>query len=157
MADILQDVTIKEYIDLLKHKKDPERVNEINEALGSKISGITGGFDLALFQLEKDHLLIQCKLLIAVCEFDEEKRERYSARAKELREAIKKKNAKKKKSGDDPYKSFLEWILSLKKYFGSDIDQSNDLVYLVSATEQMLKFYQSQKAQIEAQQNKRKK
>jgi hypothetical protein len=157
MADILQEVTIKEYIDLLKHKRNPERANEINEALGSKISGITGGFDLALFQLEKDHLLIQCKLLIAVCEFDEEKRERYSTRAKELRDAIKKKNAKKKKSGDDPYQSLIEWLFCLKKYFGSDVDQNSDLTCLVSATKQMLKFYQSQKEQIEAQQNKRKK
>ena len=61
---------------------------------------------------------------------------------------------KKKAVKTDPYTSFLQWILTLKKYYGSDIDTNNDLLYLISATDQMMKFYKAQETQIEN--NKRK-
>jgi len=34
----------------------------------------------------------------------------------------------------------LQWVLALKKYFNSEIDQSNDLTYLIVATRQMMNY-----------------
>lgn len=153
--NLLIETTIREYLELLKSGSDPNKLKEISDLLSSKVQNFTGGFDLALFQLQKDYLLILAKSLIAMLEFDEEKRLRYLNRAEELKEQIDKKTAQKGKEETNPYKSFLEWLLVLKKYYGSDIDQSNDLLYLVSATEQMMKFYENQKQQIEQQKGKK--
>jgi hypothetical protein len=155
MNEKLLNTTIREYLEMLKSGKDISTINEINELLNSKIQNFTGSIDLALFQLQKDYLLILAKSLIAMLEFDEEKRLAYLKRAEELKEQIDKKTAQKGKDETDPYKSFLEWILVLKKYYGSDIDLGNDLLYLVSATEQMMKFYENQKQQIENQKVKK--
>ena len=153
--NLLIETTIREYLDLLKTCNDPNKLKEISDLLSSKVQNFTGGFDLALFQLQKDYLLILAKSLIAMLEFDEEKRLSYLNRADELKKEIDRKTAQKGKEETNPYKSFLEWLLVLKKYYGSDIDQSNDLLYLVSATEQMMKFYESQKQQIENQKGKK--
>jgi hypothetical protein len=155
MNEKLLNTTIREYLEMLKSGKDISTINEINELLNSKIQNFTGSIDLALFQLQKDYLLILAKSLIAMLEFDEEKRLAYLKRAEELKEQIDKKTAQKGKDETDPYKSFLEWILVLKKYYGSDIDLGNDLLYLVSATEQMMKSYENQKQQIETQKVKK--
>jgi hypothetical protein len=155
MNEKLLNTTIREYLEMLKSGKDISTINEINELLNSKIQNFTGSIDLALFQLQKDYLLILAKSLIAMLEFDEEKRLAYLKRAEELKEQIDKKTAQKGKDETDPYKSFLEWILVLKKYYGSDIDLGNDLLYLVSATEQMMKSYENQKQQIEQQKGKK--
>jgi hypothetical protein len=146
---ILIETTIKDYLDLLKSGSNISRLKEISDLLNSKVQNFTGGFDLHLFQLQKDYLLILAKSLIAMLEFDEEKRLKYLKRAEEIKTQIDKKTAQKGKEETNPYKSFLEWLLVLKKYYGSDIDQSNDLLYLISATEQMMKFYEGQKQQIE--------
>lgn len=154
-ATAIQNIPIQYYIDLLKDGTHVEMIKEIDEYLSSSIQGFTGGFDLHLFQLQKDYLLILSKSLIAMLEFDEEKRLRYLKRAEEIQLQIKRKTEKKGKEQKNPYKSFLEWLLVLKKYYGSDIDQSNDLIYLVSATEQMMKFYEGQKQQVENQKRKK--
>lgn len=150
--DILKNTKISEYIELLKEGTDVLRIKEIDNLLSSKISGVTGGFDLALFQMNKDLLLFQCKYLLAMFDFDSKKMELYSKRIEDLRKVMESK--KKKAVKTDPYTSFLQWILTLKKYYGSDIDTNNDLLYLISATDQMMKFYKAQETQIEN--NKRK-
>jgi hypothetical protein len=153
--NLLIETTIKEYLELLKTGYDQNKLKEISDLLSSKIQNFTGGFDLHLFHLQKDYLLILAKSLIAMLEFDEERRLKYLKRAEEIKIQIDKKTAQKGKEENNPYKSFLEWLLVLKKYYGSDIDRSNDLLYLVSATEQMMKFYDSQKQQIENQKAKK--
>lgn len=80
-------------------------------------------------------------------EFDSEKMELYAQKIEALRVQIQKKAVKVNNA--DPYTSFLQWLLTLKKYYGSDIDTSNDLLYLVSATDQMMRYYKSQEDQIE--------
>lgn len=152
MENILKNTKISEYMLLLKEGTDIQRIKEIDNLLSSQISGVAGGFDLALFQMEKDLLLYKCKYLIAMLEFDSAKMEVYAKRIENQLLMIGKKQKKADKS--DPYTSFLQWILTLKKYYGSDIDQSNDLVYLISATDQMMKWYDSQKQQIENQKAK---
>jgi len=147
--NLLIETTIQQYLEMLKDGKATEKLQEISDLLSSRVQNFTGGMDLHLFQLQKDYLLILAKSLIAMLEFDEEKRLRYLARAEELKKEIDKKTAQKGNEENNRYKSFLEWLLVLKKYYGSDIDQSNDLLYLVSATEQMMKFYANQEKQIE--------
>lgn len=142
---------------MLRNGSMPTFADQINELLNSKIQNFSGGFDLALFQMQKDFLLMKCKALTAMLEFDKEKQAKYEARAEQLRKEI----DKKKKSTDmskksDPYKSFLDWLLVLKKYYGSEIDRDNDLVYLVSATEQMMNYYKAQEKQIEESKSKKK-
>jgi hypothetical protein len=153
--NLLIETTIREYLELLKSGSDQNKLKEISDLLSLNVQNFTGGFDLALFQLQKDYILILAKSLIAMLEFDEEKRLSYLNRAEELKKEIDRKTAQKGKEEMNPYKSFLEWLLVLKKYYGSDIDQSNDLLYLVSATEQMMKFYENQKQQIEQQKGKK--
>lgn len=152
----IKDITIKEYIDLLKDGSDVELLQSINEFLSSRLSGVSGGFDLQLFQLEKDRLVFICKLAIASNEnvlagnkSESPEMKRISKRINELTEAIEKKKAKGEKA--DPYTSLIQWLLTLKKYYGSDIDKSNDLIYLVEATNSMMKWYGSQNEEIEKQ------
>lgn len=144
---ILERTTIKQYSDLLKANDNPVLIKEIDEALSSQLSGVSNGIDLQLFQMQKDALLFQCKYLLAMFDFDTAKMELYAKRIDNLTEAIRKKTAKQSKS--TPYESFLQWVLSLKKYFGSDIDQTNDLTYLIVATRQMMSYYNSQNQQLE--------
>jgi hypothetical protein len=145
----IQNIPIQYYLDLLKSGENLQITNQISEWLNAKTLGITGGMDLAMFQLQKDLLLITCKQLIAYLKFDEYGQIKYSKRIEDLKKAIEKKTADKKGGEPNPYKSFVEWLLVLKKYYGSDIDRSNDLLYLVSATEQMMRFYANQEKQIE--------
>lgn len=99
---------------------------------------------------------MKCKALAAMLEFDKEKQAKYEERAEQLRKEIEKKTKQKKTGNFDPYKSFLDWLLVLKKYYGSEIDRDNDLVYLVSATEQMMNYYKAQEKQIEESKSKKK-
>ena len=145
----LKQIKISEYIELLKDGKDIEKINLINEALSLSISGASGEFDLQLFQMNKDLLLFLCKYTMAMLEFDQKKMAVYAKRAEDMRKAIDKKKSKAEKS--DPYTSFLQWLFTLKKYYGSDIDRGNDLMELVVATESMMKFYKAQDEMIEKQ------
>jgi len=135
---ILQRTTIKQYSDLLKANDNPVLIKEIDEALSSQLSGVSNGIDLQLFQMQKDALLFHCKYLLALFDFDTAKMNLYAKRIDNLTDAIKKKTEKQSKS--TPYESFLQWVLALKKYFNSDIDQSNDLTYLIVATRQMMNY-----------------
>jgi len=147
--DILLSTTIAQYGDMLKTGSDPEKVKQIDELINSKILDLSDGFDMHLFQLNKDYLLILHKWLLAMLESDDEKMLRYSERAAELLKHIKIKEALNERgTNDTPYVSFLKWLLSLKKYYGSGIDKSGDLLELISATEQMLKFFHEQEKQI---------
>lgn len=149
MDEKLLNYTIAEYLNLLKTGSNVSLCNEITDLLNSKIEVSIGKMDLHLFMMERNLLLYKCKELIAMLNLDEDKRILYQIKAKELAEEIRKYSKKFEKKKVDPYKSFIDWLLSLKKYYGSDIDQSNDLLYLVAATEQMLKFYASQEEQIQ--------
>lgn len=126
---------------------------EISELLSSKISGVSGGFDLQLFQIEKDLLLFQCKYLLAMFDFDNKKMAMYAEKIEMLRIARKKKQKKAVKVS--PYESFLQWLFTLKKYYGSEVDRSNTLFELVVATESMMKWYGSQSESIEKQKAKK--
>ena len=152
---ILKDTTIRQYLMMLRNGSMPAFASQINELLNSKIQNFSGGFDLALFQMQKDMLLMKCKALAAMLEFDKEKQLKYEEKAEQLRKEIEKKTKQKKTGNVDPYKSFLDWLLVLKKYYGSEIDRDNDLVYLVSATEQMMNYYKAQEKQIEESKSKK--
>jgi len=153
--NILLSTTIAQYGDLLKTGSDPEKVKQIDELINSKIQGLTGDIDLHLFQLYKDYYLIMYKWLLALLEGDQKELIRRSERADELLKQIKiKESLTERVENETPYKSFLKWLLSLKKYYGSGIDKSGDLLELISATEQMLKFYEDQKKQYEKQKAK---
>jgi hypothetical protein len=152
--DILKNTKISEYIELLEDGSDIQKIKEIDDLLASKISGVSGGFDLALFQMNKDLLLFQCKYLIAMFEFDNEKMELYAKRMEDLRLTLKKKEKEAIKS--DPYTSFLQWLFTLKKYYGSEIDREKNLIELVVATEQMMRYYKAQEQEIENQKRKSK-
>lgn len=141
---------------MLRNGSMPTFAAQINELLNSKIQNFSGGFDLALFQMQKDFLLMKSKALMAMLKFNKEEQAKYEERASQLWAQIDKKASKLSKSKSDPYKSFLDWLLVLKKYYGSEIDRDNDLVYLVSATEQMMNYYKAQEKQIEESKSKKK-
>lgn len=142
----IKNTTISEYLELLKIGNDTEKCNSIGEWLNSKISG-ESSMDLQLLQMQKEVILFTAKLYKAVISGDIEKQIAYTKRIEELKAAI---EIKTRNQGEkpDPYVSFLKWLLGLKKYFGSDIDRESDLMELVVATDQMLKFIESQEKQL---------
>ena len=148
--NLLTQYTIADYLQLLKTGSDVQLVNKISDELNAAIASVTGGMDMQLFQLQKDLILFRIKYLQAVLDFDEAKQIKCLQKISELTKQLNKKKADEpEQSIKDPYKSFLDWLLCLKKYYGSDIDKNEDLLYLVSATEQMIKAYDQQKKQIE--------
>jgi hypothetical protein len=149
----LKQIKISEYMQMLRDGIKVETINEINEALNAQLVGVNGGFDLALFQMEKDALLFHCKYILAMLEFNSEKMKLYASKIDYLVKQISKK--KKKAEVSNPYQSFLQWLLTLKKYYGSDIDKNEDLFYLVEATNSMMKWYSSQNEELEKQKAKR--
>jgi len=150
----LQDYTIHEYAEMLKNKTDVKIVGEIDKELNAQLNGVGTGQNIGLFLLQKDLLLLQCKRMIAVYEFDKAKELSLTKRIDKLREEIESKQ--KKVEVIDPYAGFLDWILSVEKYLSVPIDRENDLLYLARATKQMLSFYESQKKQLEEQKVKTK-
>jgi hypothetical protein len=149
----LENIRISEYIDLLRSGVNQDEIAEIESELSSAMGNLGGSFDVGLFLLNKDLLIFQCKLAIAVFEFNEKKQIEYSKKIDELKTEIRKRT--KKTENSTPYKNFLNWILSVEKYLGFSIDKNNDLLYLVEATNQMLKYYANQKEQIEQQKAKK--
>lgn len=139
----LQEIKIFEYIELLKAGVDVERIEEVNTLLSEATGGMGSNFDMAIFQMQKDLLLLTAKHFIAVLEFDEAKQARYLVMIEKLKKQLEQKIKKVEKT--DAYKSFLKWFLAVEKYLGFMIDRNNDLYYLVSATEQMMTFYDAQK------------
>jgi hypothetical protein len=149
----LENIRISEYIDLLRSGAYHEEVAEIENELSSAMGNLGGSFDVGLFLLNKDLLIFQCKLAIAIFEFNEKKQIECSKKIDELKTEIRKRT--KKTENSTPYKNFLNWILAVEKYLGFSIDKNNDLLYLVEATNQMLKYYANQKEQIEQQKAKK--
>ena len=143
----LQNISIREYSDMLRSGVNKETIQQIESELSKVLDKIGSGMDLALFMLQKDLLIFQCKLALAIFEFDNEKAKLFEKKINELRKELDKKVKKAEKP--NPYKSFLSWILAVEKYLGFAIDKNNDLLYFVEATKQMLNHYEQQKKQIE--------
>jgi len=152
----IEDYTIKQYARMLKEQKPTDKIllKEIDAELTKLLSNLGNGQDIYLFQLQKDLLLLECKLALAILSMDKKKEEKLTKRVAELRKEVADKT--KKVEIISPYKSFLNWILSLEKYFNKDFDWNRDLLYLVQATTQMLTNYESQKQNINEQNAKRK-
>lgn len=145
----LEDFTIAKYAKMLRVGTDAELLTIIDSKLSKALGGIAGGFDLALFILQKDLLIFQCKSYKAFLNQDSEKMEFYNKKIAEIQEQLEKK--KEKKSDSTPYQSFLNWILSVEKFLDFAIDKENDLLYLTEATKQMLNYYEQQKQNLEKQ------
>jgi hypothetical protein len=124
-----------------------ELIKSIDTELSKLLNGVGTGFDLAIFMMQKDLLLFQCKAARAYLERDDVAFAKFNKKIFELSDALKKKEVKKEKA--DPYKIFLAWILSVEKFLGFAIDKKNDLLYFVEATKQMLNYYDEQKRQLE--------
>jgi hypothetical protein len=139
----LENITIKEYIDLLRSGNESERLKIISEELNKSLENFGSGMDLAMFMLQKDLMVLQCKLAIAILERDNVKIDLYNSRVEKLAEEIKKKLKPIVKI--NPYKTFLAWLQSVEKFLGFAIDKTNDLVYFSEATKQMLSSYERQK------------
>lgn len=144
----LHEISINDYAKLLRTGVNLALIKQIDTELSQLLGSSNMGFDLAIFMMQKDLLIFQCKAARAYLERDNILFEKFNKKVVELSEALKKKEVKKEKS--DPYKSFLAWILSVEKFLGFAIDKNNDLLYFVEATKQMLKYYDSQSAQIKA-------
>lgn len=146
----LQNIKISDYIKMLKLGEEKELLILINDELLKQTSNFKSeNFDISLFLLQKDLLILQCRYAIAVFDFDETKQKMYLKKIDELREQIESKTKSKEKKEVNPYNSFLEWILSVEKYLGFSIDKENDLLYFVTATTQMLNYFNSQTKQLE--------
>ena len=150
----LEQITIKKYCDLLRAGVVTEEVKEISNELNKSLESFGSGIDLALFLLQKDLLIMQCKMAIAILERDDKKTELYKVRIEKLTKEIKGKEKKVKPV--HPYNSFLSWLQAVEKYFGFSIDKNNDLVYFSEATKQMLNNYENQKKQLEQSNQQRK-
>jgi hypothetical protein len=143
----LKDVTIAEYCDMLNAGVDVVTLKEINDQLTKELGDLGIGFDLDVFMMQKDLLLLQCKQAIAILDFDGERVAFLDERIKSIKKELSGKE--KKTENKDPYKSFLSWILAVEKYLGFSIDRSNDLLYFTEATIQMLNHFEAQKRQID--------
>lgn len=146
-TNILENISISDYAKMLKNGIETDEIKEIEAELNKSLGDLGSGMDLNLFMLQKDLLILQCKLAISIFEFDEEKQKLYERKVNELRKQLEEKT--KKVEVANPYKSFLSWILAVEKYLAFSIDRSNDLLYLSEATKQMLNYYESQKKSIE--------
>lgn len=151
----LQDYTIHQYASMLKNnvESNKELISEIDAELSKQLSNFGTGENIALFLLQKDLLVLQCKMALAFLDMDEEVQKKLSKRIEALRKEVERLSQKENKK--TPYKSFLTWILSLEKHLQFSINRENDLEYLVEATTQMLTFYENQKRQLEENKAKR--
>ena len=151
----LQDYTIHQYASMLKNnvESNKELISQIDAELSKQLSNFGTGENIALFLLQKDLLVLQCKMTLAFLDMDDEIQKKLSKRIEALRKEVER--LSKKENKKTPYKSFLTWILSVEKHLQFSINRDNDLEYLVEATTQMLNFYENQKRQLE--ENKAKK
>lgn len=151
----LQDFTIHQYASMLKNNVESNRelISEIDAELSKQLSNFGTGENIALFLLQKDLLVLQCKMALAFLDMDEEVQKKLSKRIEILRKEVERLSQKENKK--TPYKSFLTWILSVEKHLQFSINRENDLEYLVEATTQMLTFYENQKRQLEENKAKR--
>ena len=151
----LQDYTIHQYASMLKNnvESNKELISQIDAELSKQLSNFGAGENIALFLLQKDLLVLQCKMTLAFLDMDEEVQKKLSKRIEALRKEVER--LFKKENKKTPYKSFLTWILSVEKHLQFSINRDNDLEYLVEATTQMLNFYENQKRQLEENKAKR--
>lgn len=151
----LQDYTIHQYASMLKNnvESNKELISEIDAELSKQLSNFGTGENIALFLLQKDLLVLQCKMALAFLDMDEEVQKKLSKRIETLRKEVERLSQKENKK--TPYKSFLTWILSVEKHLQFSINRENDLEYLVEATAQMLTFYENQKRQLDENKAKR--
>ena len=151
----LQDYTIHQYASMLKNnvESDKELISQIDAELSKQLSNFGAGENIALFLLQKDLLVLQCKMTLAFLDMDDEIQKKLSKRIEALRKEVER--LSKKENKKTPYKSFLTWILSVEKHLQFSINRDNDLEYLVEATTQMLNFYENQKRQLEENKAKR--
>ena len=151
----LQDYTIHQYASMLKNnvESSKELISQIDAELSKQLSNFGAGENIALFLLQKDLLVLQCKMALAFLDMDDEIQKKLSKRIEALRKEVERLSQKENKK--TPYKSFLTWILSVEKHLQFSINRDNDLEYLVEATTQMLNFYENQKRQLEENKAKR--
>jgi len=151
----LQDYTIHQYASMLKNnvESNKELISQIDAELSKQLSNFGAGENIALFLLQKDLLVLQCKMALAFLDMDDEIQKKLSKRIEALRKEVERLSQKENKK--TPYKSFLTWILSVEKHLQFSINRDNDLEYLVEATTQMLNFYENQKRQLEENKAKR--
>ena len=151
----LQDYTIHQYASMLKNnvESNKELISQIDAELSKQLSNFGTGENIALFLLQKDLLVLQCKMTLAFLDMDDELQKKLSKRIEALRKEVER--LSKKENKKTPYKSFLTWILSVEKHLQFSINRDNDLEYLVEATTQMLNFYENQKRQLEENKAKR--
>jgi len=151
----LQDYTIHQYASMLKNnvESNKELIAQIDAELSKQLSNFGTGENIALFLLQKDLLVLQCKMTLAFLDMDDELQKKLSKRIEALRKEVER--LSKKENKKTPYKSFLTWILSVEKHLQFSINRDNDLEYLVEATTQMLNFYENQKRQLEENKAKR--
>ena len=151
----LQDYTIHQYDSMLKNnvESNKEFISQIDAELSKQLSNFGTGENIALFLLQKDLLVLQCKIALAFLDMDDELQKKLSKRIEALRKEVER--LSKKENKKTPYKSFLTWILSVEKHLQFSINRDNDLEYLVEATTQMLNFYENQKRQLEENKAKR--
>ena len=151
----LQDYTIHQYASMLKNnvESNKELISQIDAELSKQLSNFGAGENIALFLLQKDLLVLQCKMTLAFLDMDDELQKKLSKRIEALRKDVERLSQKENKK--TPYKSFLTWILSVEKHLQFSINRDNDLEYLVEATTQMLNFYENQKRQLEENKAKR--
>lgn len=151
----LQDYTIHQYASMLKNnvESDKELISQIDAELSKQLSNFGTSENIALFLLQKDLLVLQCKMTLAFLDMDDELQKKLSKRIEALRKEVER--LSKKENKKTPYKSFLTWILSIEKHLQFSINRDNDLEYLVEATTQMLNFYENQKRQLEENKAKR--
>ena len=151
----LQDYTIHQYASMLKNnvESNKELISQIDAELSKQLSNFGTGENIAIFLLQKDLLVLQCKIALAFLDMDDELQNKLSKRIEALRKEVER--LSKKENKKTPYKSFLTWILSIEKHLQFSINRDNDLEYLVEATIQMLNFYENQKRQLEENKAKR--
>ena len=151
----LQDYTIHQYASMLKNnvESNKELISQIDAELSKQLSNFGTGENISLFLLQKDLLVLQCKMALAFLDMDDELQKKLSKRIEALRKEVER--LSKKENKKTPYKSFLTWILSVEKHLQFSINRENDLEYLVEATTQMLNFYENQKRQLEENKAKR--
>ena len=144
----LEKITIGKYMSLLRAGDDSEQTKEITKELNKSLENFGNGIDLALFMLQKDLLVLQCKLAIEILNRNDDKATVLNSRIEKIVKQIKDKTKEHKKT--NPYKNFLAWLQSVERFLGFSIDKNNDLVYFSEATKSMLVSYENQKQQIEA-------
>ena len=144
----LEKITIRKYMSLLRAGDDSEQTKEITKELNKSLENFGNGIDLALFMLQKDLLVLQCKLAIEILNRNDDKATVLNSRIEKIVKQIKDKTKEHKKT--NPYKNFLAWLQSVERFLGFSIDKNNDLVYFSEATKSMLVSYENQKQQIEA-------